>query len=151
MEKLQGDLSLSGRLKNYIFIMNTLIQHENLGGLESTQVWKLLEIGRMVLHLSGVKPISSKIAYLHGELSLVTSQIMRKDGDHFLAAWQQQLSKHLSGARPPGGKVFERHVTQAGMHCEVACYTSRPALCTKVADSMKKWAERVLRDTAYGP
>lgn len=95
-------------LRLFVFIVSALIQHAKRGGgLSPTQIKRLADMGADVLRAAGVKPRSSKLSFLHGELHLALSQIHFREGADWNSAWEQQVSAYLSGASPIGGRGFQ--------------------------------------------
>ena len=94
-------------LERFIYIVSALVHHERSGGLSLTQVDKLLELAYAILQIQGITPSKSRLAFLFGELHLVRSQIYRSEGDHWRAAWEQQVGHKLSKPSPPGGTGFQ--------------------------------------------
>lgn len=113
--RLQHALDRIGQLKDdpnasmttFILVMYTLNQHLKFGGLRDPQIRDLLELGEAILTLAGIKPRSSSLASLYGELHLVSSQLHILRGEALPAAWEQQIAIHLSGREPPGGMDFQ--------------------------------------------
>lgn len=86
-----------GRLQRYIYIMSALVHHERHGGLTNNEVEKLVNLAYSILQAHGIKPRSSRAASLYGDVHLIRSQIYRKEGNSWKAAWEQQLALLLSG------------------------------------------------------
>lgn len=59
---------------------------------------KLAEYGRKILQVHGITPASSRVAFLHGEIDLVMSQLTKQSGRQWESAWLQQRAFHMSGA-----------------------------------------------------
>ena len=53
------------------------------------------------------KPVKSSLAFLHGDLHFVLSQIHRNQGNSFEAAWEQRLSHYLGAKDSSGGNAFQ--------------------------------------------
>lgn len=96
----------SSQLRRFLYVMSALVLHQRIGGLSQRQVRELGELGYTILQLCGVKPQTSRLAGLHGELGVVLGQISRQRGDHWYAAWAHASAIQLSGASPPGGASF---------------------------------------------
>ncbi len=103
---LEGETNAPAQLKKFIYIVSALVHHINHGGLLPAQVQGLSDIAHAILQTQGIKPISSKIGYLYAELHLALSQIFLREGDHWAAAWEQQLSYHLSQRASIGSEAF---------------------------------------------
>jgi hypothetical protein len=103
---LENDLTPEGGLKRFTYVMSALVHSVRSGGLTPKQFRNLLDLGTATLQINGVKPCSSSIAFLYGELHLITSQNLLIKGDTWMSAWEQQVSSHISGRSPPGGADF---------------------------------------------
>jgi len=103
---LEGEQKAILQLRCYIYIIFALVHHEKYGGLSKRQIQRLSRTADAILKIQGIRT-SSKLAFLHGDLHLVLSQIARKEGGHWKAAWGQQVAVHLSHRSRRGGKGFE--------------------------------------------
>ncbi len=101
--RLQDEVNSPNLLRCLVYVMSALVHHERFGGLSMADVGRLFEIGKRILQWRGVKAGKSNLAFLHGELHLVMSQIFRREGEPLRSAWEQQLSERMSGATPVGG------------------------------------------------
>lgn len=104
---LATDETDKGRLRRYVFIVSALVQHERDGGLSERDVSQLEELAYAILKAQGIQPRASRLAALYGDLHLIRSQIFRKDGEPWKAAWEQQVALQLSGDFPSGGLGFQ--------------------------------------------
>ncbi len=93
---LEDDDSSNGRLHRYIYIMSALVHHERHGGLSHSEVEKLVHLAYLILKAHGIKPRSSRAASLYGDVHLIRSQIYRKEGNSWKAAWEQQVALLLT-------------------------------------------------------
>jgi hypothetical protein len=105
---LADDDSDRGRFRRYIFIMSALVQHERTGGLTDREVKKLFELAYKILRAQGIKPRTSHLSAMYGDLHAIRSQIFRKSGQPWQAAWEQQVSLQLAGKFPSGGIGFQQ-------------------------------------------
>lgn len=110
VERLADDDSDLGRLRRYVFIVSSLVEHERHGGLSAREAENLVTLAYAILQIQGVRARSSRLSALYGDLHLIRSQIYRKDGQPWQAAWEQQIALHLSGAHPSGGEGFQTMV-----------------------------------------
>ncbi|MFW7381599.1 MAG: hypothetical protein ACOH5I_22515 [Oligoflexus sp.] len=94
---LKDGTSPDTSMRAYIYAMFALNTHLQFGGLRSSQVKDLLNLTEAMLTLGGVKPRTSSLAYLYGEIHMVTSQLHVLGGEALLASWEQQIAIHLSG------------------------------------------------------
>ncbi len=97
ISELEDKEDAKSQLRLYIFIMSALVHHERFGGLSNQQIRNLSDIAFAILQTQGIEPAKSRLAFLYGELHLVLSQVSRKEGDHWAATWEQQLSFQLAG------------------------------------------------------
>jgi hypothetical protein len=84
------------QMRCYIFIVSALIHHVRQGGLNSNQVTRLVSLANAILRTQGIKPASSKLGFLYGELHLALSQVYRRDGAQWKAAWEHEVALYLS-------------------------------------------------------
>ena len=90
----------------FIFCMSALVHHEQAGGLNSKQLHDLFELAESLLKVRGIQPKKSRLTSMYSDLHTVRSQIYRKQGDHWSAAWEQHLALRYRGGKPSGGKAF---------------------------------------------
>ena len=93
---LEDDTSSQGYLRRFIFVVNALFHHQRHGGLSKKEISDLAALAYALLQLNGVKPTTSQLSYLYGDLHWALSEIALKNGDVLGAAWEQQLGIHLS-------------------------------------------------------
>lgn len=103
---LEGASDAVSQQRRFVLIVAALAHHARWGGLNRTQAVQLGQIGEALLKTNGVDPVTSTLSHLWGELRLANSQILRKDGDHWNAAWEQHYSYYLSKRSPVGNKAF---------------------------------------------
>lgn len=94
-------------LKLYVYIMSALVHHERYGGLSSSEIKKLVIYAYEVLRIQKVAPINSTLSFLYAEIHLILSQIFRKSGKIWAAAWEHQVSVQYTRADPPGGPSLQ--------------------------------------------
>lgn len=85
------------QLRCFIFVISALVHQERFGGVPLKQVQRLVTIAYALLQIQGIEPITSLLAFLYGEIHLALSQVYRKEGLHWMAAWEQQMASYLSG------------------------------------------------------
>ncbi|MDQ3233814.1 MAG: hypothetical protein M3Q07_18510 [Pseudobdellovibrionaceae bacterium] len=90
-----------------IYIMTLLNTHVREGGLTDHQVKELFQLADALLTLQNIKPKSSSMAFLLGELHMLKAQLHMNDGEPLLACIEQQLVEHVSGSEPSGGNSFQ--------------------------------------------
>lgn len=88
------------QLRCFIFVISALVHQERFGGVPLKQVQRLVTIAYALLQIQGIEPITSLLAFLYGEIHLSLSQVYRKEGLHWMAAWEQQMATYLSGKTP---------------------------------------------------
>lgn len=94
-------------LRLYVYVVSALVHDARHGGLTAKDVARFRKLAYSILQVQGIQPESSTMAFLYGELHLALSQIHRRNGDHWMAAWEQQMSLTLSRREPPGGIGFQ--------------------------------------------
>jgi hypothetical protein len=104
---LEDDLDPAQQLYRYVCAMTALVTHARSGGLTKTAQRSIVDLAYAVLETHGVKPETSHLSYLYGDLHLIMAQIARREGAHFVAAWEQAASWHMSRAKPSGGLGFQ--------------------------------------------
>lgn len=98
--ELADDLSPQSCFERVIAIISVLTHHVRHGGLTDVMVRRLFKEAQGILTLQKVKPSTSQLSFLHGELFQVMSQIQRKNGEHWASAWTQQLGVLYSKKDP---------------------------------------------------
>lgn len=111
IRELEDDITPKGKLRRFIYIVSLLFHYRQGSGLGLPQVRKLADVAEAILRTQGVQPGVSTLAFLYGELHVALSQIYRKEGQHWVAAWEQNLSGHLSQRDPIGGAGFQALAT----------------------------------------
>lgn len=121
-------------LDRLLYIHASLHTHLRSGGLPENQVKELLQLAQALLTLHNIKPKTSSLAFLLGELHALQAQIHLTQGEALLASLEQQLVQHLSGPTPPGGEAFH--------NLSLAQYVLRLGEAELTID----YAERALRE-----
>lgn len=142
---LADDESPRGQLRRFIYIVSALVHHEKHGGLTTAQIKRAVEVARGILQINGVKPGSSRLSFLHGELHLVLSQIYRHEGQHWQAVWEQQMAIYDAKQNLPGGARFQAlslaHRSLRLGHARLALlYYEQANASEKLKDSAKESA-----------
>ncbi len=104
--QLNDSTSPKEGLHLFIYTMSSLAHHERYGGLNPSQVKDLIQLAEATLKVFHVVPQKSKLAFLYGELAMISSQIYLKEGLFWKATWEQWVAIYLSGNQPPGGQPF---------------------------------------------
>ena len=104
--RLGGLFSPQEQLQRFIYLIAALAHHARWGGLKSNVVTQLMQLGEAILKTHHVEKCESTLSGLWGELHLSHSQVLKKSGEPFLAAWEQQFSRYLSGRAPVGAEGF---------------------------------------------
>ena len=90
LEDGENDTSVAALTRRYICIIYALILQEKWLLLGRAEVKRLVTQGQALLMALGVDSQSSVLAWLHGDLHIIYSQILRNDGLQWEAAWEQQ-------------------------------------------------------------
>lgn len=96
IHRLENDHSGRGCIQRYLFIVHALLHHSRFGGLNASQVKNLFQLGQGILKLNKIQSSSSKLGFLYGDLHLVQSFVLRREGRKWQAGWEQQISFYLS-------------------------------------------------------
>lgn len=107
LAELGEEDSSVGRLRRFIYAISALIHHERFGCLTPRDIADLTDLAHTILKVQGIKPRESRLAGLYGDIHLIKSQIQRKEGNHWQAAWEQEFAWHLAGAQGSGGAGFQ--------------------------------------------
>lgn len=84
------------RLRRYIFVVSALVHNERQGGLSPAQAERLFHLANAILKVSGIRSGRSRLGFLYGDLYQVGSQGARRNGQAWLAAWEQQFSVYAN-------------------------------------------------------
>lgn len=106
IKKLEQQPSNTDFVHLYVYIVSALVHQGRWGGLTKSQKNRLKGLGFSILKLQGINPESTPLGFLYGDLHLALSQIARRDGEHWQALWEQQMS-HRSNSGPQGGGGFQ--------------------------------------------
>ncbi len=98
LNTLEDDISSAALLRRYILSMSALVHHERNGGLTASQVRHAAQVAEQVLMTGGLDPERSLLRYLYAEIYSIRSQIARKDGDHWYAAWEQASGVRMASS-----------------------------------------------------
>lgn len=89
LEKTSDELS---NIKRFFYCNSVLEFYERFGGLKDWQVNSVFEVAFTLLKCQGITPKGSRLGYLYADLFQMRSQIYRKLGRPWAAAWEQQMS-----------------------------------------------------------
>ena len=90
--RLEGCEAPQDRLRRLIYVISALVHHERRGGLSGPEVNSLLELGDALITMAKGSGTNNVADGLQGELHMISSQIQRKRGNHWRAAWLQNLA-----------------------------------------------------------
>jgi hypothetical protein len=94
--ELENDVTPDGQIQRLIYVISSLVHHARYGGLSRAQVKKARDLANTILRTHGVLPGASRLDFLYGELHLILSQIYRKFGLQWQAAWEHQQALYRS-------------------------------------------------------
>lgn len=97
-------------LNCFIFYISALVHHEKFGGLPRRRLDEIRELAGAILRAAGKGLKNSPLASLQSDLHIVQSQIFRKLGDHWSAAWEQHFVLRVAGDSLSGGIAFYKYV-----------------------------------------
>ncbi len=90
--ELHDDITSEGLLRRFVFCVSALHYHLQFGGLDGRQIKSVIDTATALIRAQLGMSRRGLAGDLLGELSLVRSQIERAGGEHFLAAWNLELS-----------------------------------------------------------
>ena len=96
ISRLDGDMTPRGLLRRFVCTMTALVHHQKRSGLTASQVRQLVTLAQATLAAAGVRPRSSRLSHLHAELHIIVSQIHRREGRQWTAAWEQYYGVYLA-------------------------------------------------------
>ncbi len=91
-------------MRRYVFAMSALAHHQRFGGLKRREVLQLRDLALVILRVSGISQRSATLAFLYADVHMVTSQVLRAAGDHFLSGWEQNQSERYIGRIADAGQ-----------------------------------------------
>ncbi len=104
------DPDSEAQLRVYIYIVSALVRfHRCDKGLTLSQVQNLVDRAYMSLKIMRVRLENRRIRFLYGDLHEIVSQIQRRHGEHFRAAWEQQLAIRLYRDANERSEDFQAH------------------------------------------
>jgi hypothetical protein len=127
----------SQQLDIYVLIVSALIHHLRFGGLQSRSIRHMEEKALAILRINGIEPGKGRLAFLHGELYSVLSQVNLNIGNPILSAWMQQQAQFVSGKGSVGDKGFQ-HLALAIRYMGLGNVT-RAIECYKLAESVESY------------
>lgn len=135
IEALATNPDPEAQLRRFCFVMTLLVQHERHGWLSPAEVTRVADLAEAILKIQGINPQSSKLSWLYGDLHLVLSQIRRKEGRPWHAAWLAQTAVSVGF----GGPRDEAHgaLTTAGRALRLGNLTLALEATTLAADAPK--------------
>ena len=95
IRRLEKSSASDDLLRLFIVVISALLLQKKLKRWTGGQIEKMVNLCYNILQMQKISAESSRLGFLYGEINLALSQIYRSDGQHFAAAWQQQLSQHL--------------------------------------------------------
>ncbi len=107
VNSLGEDGDSTQQLRRFLLIIFALTHQMNYGGLKEREIHRLSDLAIAILQTEGIQPGSSRLAHAYSELHVVLSQIYRKEGRQWQAAWELQLGYQFSGSLLPGGQAFQ--------------------------------------------
>jgi hypothetical protein len=78
--------------KQFLYLMFALVHHEKFGGLSIREIEQYSKLCSAILITEGIVPGKSRASFLYADMQTVLSQIYRRRGWHWRAAWNQQLA-----------------------------------------------------------
>jgi hypothetical protein len=94
----------------FVYCVHALLHHENYGGLSAQSVSDIFALAEGILTAAGIEPRKSRLASLHCDIHVIRSQIFRKHGDHWSAAWSQLQAIRSCGTESDTNEAFQNFV-----------------------------------------
>jgi predicted unusual protein kinase regulating ubiquinone biosynthesis (AarF/ABC1/UbiB family) len=107
-EVLETDPSLHGQLHAFLYACAALDRHARRGGLDSETVGRLYRRALTVLAKNGIRPATSRVAHLYGELHATMCRVAALEGRAWSAAWRHFLAKYEGGSTPDQRELLRR-------------------------------------------
>lgn len=91
--RLELDHSPEGAMRRYVRVMSALVHHARDGGLSDQMPRRLAELAEAILLVGGITRANRRLGQLCGDVHLARSQILRREGRLWEAAWEQVLGE----------------------------------------------------------
>lgn len=146
VEILSADDGPVAQMRRLIYVIGGLTLHAQFGGLRPQQLGRLFNLAYAILKTENIHSGTSRLAFLHGELHDLKARLHAGDGQHWLAAWEQQLASYAAGNEAPDDPGY-----QLVMSAERALRLGHGALAMRACESVEalgdKWlaSARLLR------
>jgi len=111
--RLEDATTSVDRLRCFVYLISALVHHERFGGLPPRQVGRIAKLASAILLVERVPTKKSRLSFLHGEVQIVLSQIARRQGDAWKAAWQFEAALLATRASPLMGDAAYRALATA--------------------------------------
>jgi hypothetical protein len=105
-------------LKTFVLCMHGLILHSRSLILRPGECQELESTALNILSMHGIDGSKSRVGFLYSELFLVTSQIARREGDHWRSAWLQGLANETKGRSESNSELDGSLALAAGLRAE---------------------------------
>jgi hypothetical protein len=96
----RDEVDAERQLRCFVAVMSALVHHARHGGLTGAKARGLADLAQSILRVQGIATQGSRLTFLHRDLALVMSQLHRRSGHHWDAAWEQGLAAKLAGSSP---------------------------------------------------
>ena len=107
-EALDSEPSLQGQLHAFLYACAALDLHARGGGLDGEAVAALYRRALSVLSRHGIRPATSRVAHLYGELHATMCRVAALEGRAWSAAWRHFLAKYEGGVVPDHADLFRQ-------------------------------------------
>ena len=88
-----------------LMIINALAFNERNGGFKEQETKTLVQIAYGVLQANGISTMTSKFAYLYGDIHRIRSNARYRSGDFWRSSWDLQIAVEVSGNSEAPGSV----------------------------------------------
>lgn len=101
--------SLEGQLHRFLYACAALDLHASGGGLDSTEAQRMARVASAMLERNRIRPGTSRLAHLHGELHAFLCRIAEREGRAWTAAWRHIVARTDGRLEDAGdGDLFRR-------------------------------------------
>ena len=107
---LSSQTTEQSRIECYAACVSALVNQERFGGLKGKEISTIAALAFDMVRLAQIDPETSRMAFVAGDVYMALSQIRRKTGDHWLAAWEAELGLRYTGDHPTEGMALRFHV-----------------------------------------
>lgn len=94
-------------MERFVYCVHALNQQRKHGAFSQPEINALSELAVSILLANGIKPGSSTLSSLYGDVYIMLSEIAAKDGEIFAAALEQRVGNYMARGKMPGGEALQ--------------------------------------------